>query len=118
VKRPTRRRSAGAPTVDCASLLSFIMRRCEGYPPDYYFHVATNFFDATDFSDEVRETVFKMMKERLSRKAKTPSVTAVPAIMNGSVVCGGCGKRIELHPQDEAQPHLTKLCTGQLVRVV
>lgn len=116
MKRPARRRSASEPAVDCRALLSYIMRRCEGYPPDYYLATAANFFDNTGFSQEVREAVFKMLQERLERTGR-PRRVVVPT-MNGSVVCGGCGKRIELHPPDEARPYLTKLCTGQLVRIV
>ena len=118
MKRPARRRGAStSAAVDCSALLSYVMRRCgRGCAPDYYLIVADNFFDNASFSDEVRERVRQMLKDRFSRVAAAP--LAVPSmVMNGSTVCGKCGRRADQHPLDAQQQHLTVLCNGQRIRL-
>lgn len=117
MKRPARRRSASAVTVDCNALLSYVIRRCgTGCSPDYYLTVADNFFDNAEFSDEVRERVCQMLKDRFNRiAAPSPNVPAM--VMNGSTVCSKCGRRIDQHPLDAEKQHLTVLCNGQRIRL-
>ena len=117
MKRPARRRSASSAAVDCSALLSYVMRRCgTGCAPDYYLAVAGNFFDNATFSDEVREQVLQMLKDRFSRVAVAPPAVP-PVLLNGSTVCSKCGRRVDQHPLDACQQHLTVLCNGQRIRL-
>jgi hypothetical protein len=114
VKRPTRKRSAATTNVDYKSLLSYIIRRCgTGCSPDYYLVVADNFFDNSDFSDDVRNRVCQMLKDRFNRIA-SKSISFTPIVLNGSTICSKCGCRVDRHPK---QGHLTILCNGQKIRV-
>lgn len=116
-KRPARRRGATSAAVDCNALLSYIMRRCgSGCSSDYYLVVADNFFDNAEFSDEIREKVCQMLKDRFERVA-TASPNIPPIILNASTICSKCGRRVDLHPSDSEQPHLTVLCNGQKIRL-
>lgn len=116
-KRPARRRGATSAAVDCNALLSYIIRRCgTGCASDYYLVVADNFFDNAKFSEEIRDKVCQMLKDRFDRVAvAAPNVP--PMVVNGSTVCAKCGRRADLHPLDATQQHLTVLCNGQKIRL-
>jgi len=117
MKRPARRRGATSVTVDCDALLSYIMRRCgTGCSADYYLVVADNFFNNAEFSEETQERVRQMLKDRFERVA-TPPLLVPPIVLNASTVCSKCGRRVDLHPLDPEQQHLTVLCNGQKIRL-
>ena len=114
----SRHRGAGTEAVDCRSLASYVLRRCEGCSIEEHRASAERFFAAQPgkFNDTTREQVIRIILE--NARTEKPDVTYPDAeVVNGSVVCSTCGRRYYDHDLDKEYPWFTRVCGDKLVRV-